>query len=83
MTRDKDQPKASPIEHEFPHHVDILVPPHGLGTRLEAMYHFHAQHGIKPQRGQPRYDVKGSVIRWYFEHSSAATAFATKFGSLK
>jgi hypothetical protein len=33
--------------------VDIIVPPGGLGTRLDAMYDFHTQHGIKPQRTQP------------------------------
>jgi hypothetical protein len=81
MTGYKDQPKASPIEREFPHHVDILVPPHGLGTRLEAMYHFHAAHGIKPQRGQPKYDIKGSVIRWYFADANLAAVFAKKFGT--
>ena len=83
MTRYKGQPKASLIEQEFPHHVDILVPPHGLGTRLDAMYDFHAQHGIKHQRGQPRYDAKGSVIRWCFADASLAAAFAKTFGSLK
>ena len=50
MTRYKSQPIESSIEQEFPHHDDILVPPNGLGTRLDAMYEFHAQHGIKPQR---------------------------------
>ena len=80
MTRYKGQPKASLIEQDFPHHVDILVPPHGLGRRIEAMYDFHAQHGIKPQRGQPRYDAKGSVIRWCF--ADANLAFASKFGQL-
>jgi hypothetical protein len=55
MSRRKSpQPTESSIEQEFPHHVDILVPPHGLGMRLDAMYDFHAQHGIKPQRGKPR-----------------------------
>ena len=53
MSRYKGQQKAKHSEREFPHHVDIIVPPGGLGTRLDAMYEFHAQHGIKPQRGMP------------------------------
>jgi hypothetical protein len=81
MSRHKGPPKASPIKLEFPHYVDILVPPHGLGTRIEAMYDFHAQHGIKPQRGEARYDAKGSVIRWGFADASLAAAFARKFGT--
>jgi hypothetical protein len=44
-------------ERLFPHHVDIIVPPGGLGTRLDAMYEFHAQHGIKPQRGHGKHSA--------------------------
>lgn len=80
MTRYKGQPKASRTEQEFPHRVDIIVPPGGLGTRLDAMYDFHAQHGIKPQRGQGKHDADGSVTRWCFADEGLATAFASKFG---
>jgi hypothetical protein len=73
------QSKASSIEQDFPHHVDILVPPNGLGSQLDAMYDFYSQRGIEPQRGQPRYDAKGSVIRWCFADASVASAFANKF----
>ena len=52
MTRYKGQLKATRTQTEFPHHVDIIVPPGGLGTRLDAMYDFHVQYGIKPQRGK-------------------------------
>jgi hypothetical protein len=58
------------------HHVDIIVPPGGLGTRLDAIYDFHAQHGIKPQRGQGN----SAVIRWCFADASLAEAFTRKFG---
>jgi len=80
MTRYKSQPpNASPIEQEYPHHIDILVPPDGLGTQLEAMYDFHTQNGINPQRDQARYSAKGSVIRWCFADPDLAAAFASKF----
>ena len=36
MSRYKGQLKASRTEREFPHHVDIIVLPGGLGTRLDA-----------------------------------------------
>ena len=80
MTHYKGQLKASRIELEFPHHVDIVVPPSGLGTRLDAMYDFHTQDGIKPQRGQGKHNADGAVIRWCFEGASLAAAFASKFG---
>ena len=32
-------------DNRFPHFVDIVVPPGGLGKRLDAMYEFHTRHG--------------------------------------
>ena len=71
--------KATRTELEFPHHVDISVPRDGLGTQLDAVYEFHTQHGIKPQRGQGSHDADGAVIRWCFADASLAAAFANKF----
>jgi hypothetical protein len=81
MTGYKGQLKASRTEQEFPHHVDIIVPPGGLGTRLNAMYEFHAQHGIKPQRGHGTHTADSAVIRWCFADTSLAEAFASEFGT--
>ena len=81
MTRYKGQLKAKRTQKEFPHHVDIIVPPGGLGTRLDAMYDFHVQHGIRPQRGHGKHGENGSVIRWCFAEASLAAAFASKFGT--
>jgi hypothetical protein len=40
MSRYKGQLRSKRTELEFPHHVDIVIPPGGLGTRLDAMYDF-------------------------------------------
>ena len=61
MTRYKGQLRASRIEQEFPYHVDIVVPPGGVGTRLDAMYDFHTQHGIKPQRGHGKHNADSAL----------------------
>jgi hypothetical protein len=37
---------AKEVEEDFPHFVDIAVPPGGLGSKLAAMYDFHARHRI-------------------------------------
>jgi hypothetical protein len=79
MRRYKGQLRASRIEQEYPHHVDMIVPPGGLGRRLDAMYEFHAQHGVKPQRGQGMHGGNGDVIRWCFADATLAAAFASKF----
>jgi len=63
MSLYKGQQKATRTQKEFPHHVDIIVPPGGLGTRLDAIYDFHVQHNIKPQRNHGKHGADGLVIR--------------------
>jgi hypothetical protein len=79
MTRYKGQLRASRIEQEYPHHVDIVVPPGGLGTQLDAMFEFHVRHGVKPQRGHGTHTADGAVIRWCFADATLAALFASKF----
>ena len=79
MSRYKSRQSAKAVEQDFPHFVDVVVPPGGLGTRLDAMYEFHTQHAIKPQRGQGKHNADGAIIRWCFADASLAAAFANKF----
>lgn len=79
MTHYKGRQNAKAVERDFPQFVDIVVPLGGLGARLDAMYDFHAQYGIKPQRGQGKHDANGSVIRWCFADLAVAKSFATMF----
>jgi hypothetical protein len=61
----------------------MMGPPGGLGSKLDAMYEFHTQYGIKPQRGHGRHVANGSVIRWCFADPAIAVAFANEFGTTK
>jgi hypothetical protein len=70
---------AKEVEQDFPHFVDIAVPPSGLGSKLAAMYDFHARHRISPKRGHGRRDDKGGAIRWCFADPLLADAFAQEF----
>ena len=79
MSRYKGSQNAKAVERDFPHFVDIVVPLGGLGSTLDAMYDFHTQYGIKPQRGQGRHDANGSVIRWCFADPAVAKSFETMF----
>ena len=79
MNRYKGTANTKAVERDFPHFVDVVVPLGGLGARLDAMYEFHTQHGIKPQRGHGRHDANGSVIRWCFADAAVAEAFAREF----
>ena len=62
MTRSKGGQSGKAAERDFPHFVDIVVPPGGLGKKLDAMYEFHTQYDIKPQRGHGRHDANSSVF---------------------
>lgn len=75
----KGRTKTSLIERDFPHHVELIVPAGGLGKRLDAMYDFHTQHSIPPQRGHGRHSADGSVIRWCFADHETADAFRREF----
>jgi hypothetical protein len=77
MRHYKDRQSAKALERDFPHIVDIVVPPDGLGYRLDAMYEFHTRHSIKPHRGEGKRDRSGIVIRWCFADRSFASAFRT------
>jgi hypothetical protein len=81
MSRYKGRHSAKAVERDFPHFVDIPVPVGGLGNRLNAMYDFHARHGIQPKRGHGRHDANGSVIRWCFADPALAAAFVKEFGA--
>ena len=81
MTRYKGSQSAKAVEREYPHFVDITVPPGGLGQRLDAMYEFHARHGIRAKRGHGRHDANGSVVRWCFADTAIAAAFAKEFAA--
>jgi hypothetical protein len=47
MSRYKGRQSAKAVEKDLPHFVDMVVPPGGLGSRLDAMHEYHTRHGIK------------------------------------
>src|SRR5215813_7173709 len=81
MSRYKGRQSAEAVERDFPHLVEIVVPPGGLGNRLDAMYEFHTRHRIKPHRGQGKRDTNGIAIRWCFADPALASAFAREFSA--
>jgi hypothetical protein len=46
MTRDKVRTSFISLERVFPHIVEMIVPEGGFGKTQDAMYDFHARHGI-------------------------------------
>jgi hypothetical protein len=70
-------PKA--LNREFPHVVEIAVPPRGLGRRLDAMHGFHTARDIKACLGRGRREESRDYLRWYFTRAATAEAFAAEF----
>jgi hypothetical protein len=78
VSRGRQNAKA--VEQDFPHYVDVVVPEGDLGMTLNAMYDFHARHGIAAKRGHGQRGEDGcSVIRWCFADPALAAAFAKEF----
>ena len=81
MTRYKGRSSTKAIERDFPHIVETIVPPGSLGKRLNDMYEFHTQQGIRARLGLGRRDENGrDIIRWCFADPTIAFIFANEFG---
>jgi hypothetical protein len=80
----KARQSTKAIERDFPHIVEMVLPEGGLGEWLNAMYEFHARHGIQAQHGRSRRDKNGrDYIRWCFADRDIAAVFAADFGTVK
>jgi hypothetical protein len=83
MTRYKGRTSQKAIEREFPHVVEIAVPPRGLGKRLDAMHAFHAERSISACLGRGRREDNKDYLRWYFADAHTAASFAAEFGGTR
>jgi hypothetical protein len=80
VARCKGRMSPKTIERDFPHVVEIAVPPGGLGAQLDAMHYFHGTRGIKACLGRGRREDNLDYLRWYFTSRTTAAAFAAEFG---
>lgn len=80
MTRYKGRSSTNAIERDFPHIVEMAVPPNGFGSRLDTMYEWHRSRGIEVRRGRGRREDSADYVRWCFVDPNTAAAFAAEFG---
>jgi len=79
MTRRKREITGLANEQDFPHLVELAVPPEGFrGTFLE-FDAFHRERRIPVRRGRSRHEVK-QYIRFCFPDAATADAFRNRFG---
>src|SRR5262249_8084535 len=67
-------------ERDFPHLVELALPPEGFRSVLLEIDAFHRDRRIPVRRGQNRHEVKQVYIRFCFPDAAIADAFRNRFG---
>ena len=78
--RYKGRSNSKIIERDFPHFVEMAVPPGGFGRQLDRMYDWHRERGIEARRGSGRREEARDIVRWCFADRDLAGGFAAAFG---
>jgi hypothetical protein len=79
MTRYKGRVTPKKIARLYPHVVEVMVPPGGLGRRIYDMHAFHRQRGIRDQHLPRRRDDEHDYSRWCFADRVHALALTLEF----
>jgi hypothetical protein len=80
MSRRKDELTGLMNERDFPHVVELALPPGGFRSRSLEFEAFHRELGIPIRRGRSRHEAEQFYIRFCFPHATAADAFRDRFG---
>jgi hypothetical protein len=80
MTRRKAEITARMNEQDYPHLVELALPPGGFRSMSDAMLAFHRERGIQIRRGQGRHDDGQFYVRYCFADPAHADAFRDRFG---
>lgn len=79
MTARKGERTSRTNERDYPHLVEMPVPPNGFGRTLTAMIDWHLQRGIPSRSGRGHYEEGQHFVRWCFAHAETADAFKAEF----
>src|SRR5215467_12565362 len=80
MTRRKREIVGLANERDFPHLVELPLPPGGFRSIFQVIDAFHREQRIPVRRGRSRYEVKPFYIRFCFPDAATADAFRNRFG---
>ena len=70
-------------ERDFPHIVEIPLPPGGLGDGTVGIAAFHSEPKIAPRFGRGRRDDGAFRVRLCFADAADAEAFRDRFGGTR
>jgi hypothetical protein len=80
MTRRKREIVGLTNERDFPHLVELAVPPGGFRSVFLEIDAFHRERRIPVRRGRSRHEVEQLYIRFCFPDIAIADAFSHRFG---
>ena len=80
MTRRKREITGLSNERDFPHLVQLALPPGGFRSNFLEFDAFHRERRIPVRRGRSRHEAEQSYIRFCFPDSATADAFRNRFG---
>jgi hypothetical protein len=80
MSRRKYEITARMNERDYPHIVELALPPGGFRARSDDILTFHRKRGIQIHRGQGRHDNGQFYVRYCFGDPAHADAFRDLFG---
>ena len=80
MTRRKSEFVRLTNERDFPHLVELALPPEGFRDVLLQIGAFHRDRRIPVRRGRSRHEAEQSHIRFCFPDTATADAFRNRFG---
>jgi hypothetical protein len=67
-------------ERDFPHVVELVLPPEGFRSVLLEIDAFHRERRIPVRRGRSRHEAEQFYIRFCFPDTATADAFRNRFG---
>jgi hypothetical protein len=80
MSRRKGEITGHMNERDFPHLVELALPPGCFRSRSSEFKAFHRKLGIPIRRGCGRHEAEQFYVRFCFPHATAADAFRDRFG---
>ena len=80
MTRRKREITGLANEQDFPHLVELALPPGGFRIVFQEIEAFHRERRIPVRRGRSRYEVNPFYIRFCFPDTATADEFRNRVG---
>ena len=80
MSRRKGETTGAMNERDFPHIVELALPPGGFSDQGEGFEEFHRERGIPIRPGRGRHEATQFYVRFCFPNAAAADAFRNRFG---